>query len=115
MFGNKLSTLFLTNNSRTGRVPTEVGLFDGVTLGFGSNCLSGSIPTELFQAGKGIQSFYFNDNKLTGTLPTEIGASHVGHDLIVALQVGPIWMAPYQRNSSPVVPTYLILGLPTVA
>ncbi|CAB9501077.1 Leucine rich repeat N-terminal domain [Seminavis robusta] len=91
LFGNKLSSISLTNNSITGTVPTEVGLFDGTNLEFGSNSLSGSIPTELFQTGNGIRlTLGFNDNKLTGTLPTEIAAWHGLIHLNVHLQGNPL-------------------------
>ncbi|CAB9520240.1 leucine Rich Repeat [Seminavis robusta] len=73
LFGNKLSSIFLANNSLTGTVPTEVGLF------------------ELFRTGKGdYLSIYLNDNKLTGALPTEIGALHGRDNLAVHLQGNPL-------------------------
>ncbi|CAB9516696.1 STYKc [Seminavis robusta] len=90
-----ISLLNLDNSELSGSipselVPTEVGLFDGTWLGFGSNSLSSSIPTELFQAGKGIHTFLFNDNKFTETLLAEVGALHGRRDLQVNLQGKPL-------------------------
>ena len=68
-----LTILDLSDNSLTGRIPSELGnLTNLIRLYLDNNSLSGSIPPELGSLIN-LTNLYLNDNSLTGRIPSELG------------------------------------------
>ena len=71
---SRLTMLDLSNNSLTGRLPTELGLLtdlnaDGLVLD--SNFFTGPLPTELGQLSR-LTEMNLYSNALTGSVPSEL-------------------------------------------
>lgn len=87
--GNRVTSIFLINNSLSGMLPPEIGQLTSLeTFWAITNNLSGPIPTEIGQLTN-LYSLNLSRNNFTGIIPNEVGQlsnleilSLVGNDLV---------------------------------
>ncbi|CAB9505207.1 leucine Rich Repeat [Seminavis robusta] len=96
----KLSTIWISSNRLTGKIPSEMGLLPLKELRLGKTALTGSLPMEIFQRasrvgildgiqpgeavlGRALEIFDLSHTGISGTLPSEIGLANALKELIV--------------------------------
>ncbi|OIV98598.1 hypothetical protein TanjilG_23037 [Lupinus angustifolius] len=77
----KLSYLYISQNSLSGPIPSEIGMMSSMNVfDFSSNFLSGRIPPTLGNLSN-LRELYLYNNTLSGPIPSEIGLISSMQDL----------------------------------